>query len=99
MQFENRRKHRRGRNRDIWRLLYEELDRKAVIGVLTVTTVEPHIKGGQAHHRETHLLAQARGLGLRSVDGSGMLLFQGVVAFEIWTGQPAPVEVMRQALL
>ena len=51
------------------------------------------------YHRETHLLAQARGLGLRSVDGSGMLLFQGVVAFEIWTGQPAPVEVMRQALL
>jgi shikimate dehydrogenase len=27
-----------------------------------------------------------------------MLLHQGAAALEIWTGQPAPVEVMRQAL-
>ncbi len=51
------------------------------------------------YHRETKLLADAARLGLRRVDGSGMLLFQGVVAFEIWTGQAAPVEAMRAALL
>ena len=51
------------------------------------------------YHRETALLSEASALGLATVDGSGMLLFQGVVAFEIWTGQPAPVEAMRAALL
>jgi shikimate 5-dehydrogenase len=27
-----------------------------------------------------------------------MLLFQGLAAFEIWTGQPAPEAAMRAAL-
>jgi shikimate dehydrogenase len=47
---------------------------------------------------ETTLLARARGLGLRGVDGLGMLLHQGALAFERWTGRPAPVAVMRKAL-
>jgi shikimate dehydrogenase len=28
-----------------------------------------------------------------------MLLYQGTAALEIWTGQPAPVELMREALM
>ena len=32
------------------------------------------------------------------VDGLGMLLYQGVRAFQLFTGQEAPVEVMRKAL-
>lgn len=51
------------------------------------------------YHRQTRLLAEAAARGLTTVDGTGMLLFQGTVAFEIWTGQPAPVEAMRAALL
>lgn len=31
-------------------------------------------------------------------NGLGMLLYQGVLAFELWTGLRAPVEVMREAL-
>jgi shikimate 5-dehydrogenase len=27
-----------------------------------------------------------------------MLLFQGVIAFEIWTGKKAPVVIMKNAL-
>jgi len=27
-----------------------------------------------------------------------MLLYQGALAFELWTGRPAPIEVMRKAL-
>jgi shikimate dehydrogenase len=27
-----------------------------------------------------------------------MLLYQGAIAFELWTGKKAPVEVMRKAL-
>ncbi len=37
--------------------------------------------------------------GARPVDGLGMLLHQGAVAFEMWTDRPAPLEVMRDALL
>jgi shikimate dehydrogenase len=48
---------------------------------------------------QTQLLCQARILGLRAVNGLPMLLHQGALAFTLWTGQPAPLEVMRLALL
>ncbi|MGQ9668168.1 MAG: shikimate dehydrogenase [Anaerolineae bacterium] len=48
---------------------------------------------------ETVLLRQARLAGARAVSGLEMLVWQGVVAFEHWTGREAPVEVMRQACL
>ena len=47
---------------------------------------------------ETPLLCAARAAGCRTANGLGMLLYQGAKALEIWTGQPAPVEVMRRAL-
>lgn len=48
--------------------------------------------------RETTLLRAARERGLRAVDGLGMLLHQGAIAFEKWTGRPAPLSAMRSAL-
>lgn len=48
--------------------------------------------------RQTSILLAANALGLRTVDGLGMLLHQGAAAFELWTGHPAPLRVMRQAL-
>lgn len=36
---------------------------------------------------------------IKAANGLGMLLYQGTKALEIWTGQPAPVELMRAALL
>jgi shikimate dehydrogenase len=47
---------------------------------------------------ETPLLKAARAAGCRTANGLGMLLYQGAKALEIWSGKPAPVEVMRQAL-
>jgi shikimate dehydrogenase len=47
---------------------------------------------------ETKLLADAKAAGCRTANGLGMLLNQGVGAFEIWTGQTAPRDVMRRAL-
>jgi shikimate dehydrogenase len=47
---------------------------------------------------ETALLKSAKAAGCRTANGLGMLLYQGAKALEIWTGQPAPVEIMRQAL-
>lgn len=46
----------------------------------------------------TPLVRDSRTLGLKAESGLGMLLYQGVDAFEIWTGEDAPVEVMREAL-
>lgn len=47
---------------------------------------------------ETPLLAAAQAAGCRTANGLGMLLHQGAKALEIWSGQPAPIEVMRRAL-
>jgi shikimate dehydrogenase len=47
---------------------------------------------------ETPLLQAARAAGCRTANGLGMLLHQGARAFAIWTGQTAPLDVMRRAL-
>jgi shikimate dehydrogenase len=47
---------------------------------------------------ETKLLATAKAAGCKTSNGLGMLLHQGAAAFEIWTGQTAPINVMRRAL-
>jgi shikimate dehydrogenase len=47
---------------------------------------------------ETPLLKAAKAAGCPSANGLGMLLYQGAKALELWTGQNAPIEVMRQAL-
>ncbi len=46
---------------------------------------------------ETCLLRHAGRSGARTIDGLGMLLYQGAAALEIWTGQTPPIEVMRAA--
>ncbi len=48
--------------------------------------------------QQTTFLKNAANRGLQTVSGKGMLLHQGTIAFELWTGQQAPVEVMRKAL-
>ena len=47
---------------------------------------------------ETAFLREARELGCRKLDGLGMLLYQGVYAWEFWLGGQAPVGVMERAL-
>ena len=46
---------------------------------------------------DTPLLKAARHAGARTLGGLPMLVYQGAAAFELWTGQPAPVEVMFKA--
>jgi shikimate dehydrogenase len=47
---------------------------------------------------ETPLLQAAKAAGCRTANGLGMLLYQGAKALEIWTGTPAPIDAMREAL-
>jgi shikimate dehydrogenase len=46
----------------------------------------------------TPLLRTARSHGCQVLNGLSMLLYQGALAFELWTGQPAPIKVMQKAL-
>ena len=46
----------------------------------------------------TGLVSAARAVGMRAENGLGMLLHQGAIAFELWTGEEAPIEVMKDAL-
>lgn len=50
------------------------------------------------YNRETRLIQDSKSLGIPAAGGLGMLFYQGVSAWELWTGQQAPVDVMRQAL-
>jgi shikimate dehydrogenase len=46
----------------------------------------------------TPLLRAARAHGCQVLNGLSMLLFQGALAFELWTDRPAPIQVMQRAL-
>jgi shikimate dehydrogenase len=50
-------------------------------------------------YKNTRLLKEAGHRGAKTLNGSGMLLWQGVLAFELWTGQKPPVRLMRKILL
>ena len=47
---------------------------------------------------ETAFMKTARAAGAQATNGLGMLLHQGAHAFEIWTGRPPPLDVMRRKL-
>ena len=49
--------------------------------------------------RPTQFLQQAKQQGAIAIDGLEMLVQQGAAALKIWLQQPAPVDIMRQALL
>ncbi|MBN1935061.1 MAG: shikimate dehydrogenase [Anaerolineae bacterium] len=46
---------------------------------------------------ETRLLRQTKQSGALAIDGLGMLIAQGALSFQMWTGQWPPEEVMRKA--
>ena len=46
----------------------------------------------------TRLLKEAETRGALTLDGLGMLVYQGAIAFKLWTGEDAPVDVMKKAL-
>ena len=49
-------------------------------------------------YSRTRLLQDAQAAGSTVLDGELMLLHQGAAAFTLWTGQPAPVELMQEKL-
>ena len=48
--------------------------------------------------RETAMLKMAKEVGCKTMNGMGMMLFQGAAAFEMWTGKEMPIEHMKEVL-
>ncbi len=47
---------------------------------------------------ETKMRKMAKEAGCKTMNGLGMMLFQGSAAFELWTGRPMPIEYMKEIL-
>ena len=50
------------------------------------------------HTPMTPFLGEARARGAQTLDGLGMLVYQGSIGFKLWTGLDAPVKIMYDAL-
>ena len=48
---------------------------------------------------KTKLLTEAESAGAKAISGLEMLVRQGALAFEMWTGLTAPLEIMRKATI
>ena len=48
--------------------------------------------------RKTKLLEMAEGVGCKTLNGLGMMLWQGARAFEMWTGEEMPVEYVKEQM-
>ena len=48
--------------------------------------------------RETELLKMAKEAGCKTMNGLGMMLFQGDAAFYLWTGKHMPIDHMKEVL-
>jgi shikimate dehydrogenase len=47
---------------------------------------------------QTKLLREAKAAGARTISGLDMLVWQGAISFEKWTGQTPPADVMYQSV-
>jgi shikimate dehydrogenase len=47
---------------------------------------------------KTRLLQEAEAAGCVTIDGLSMFVYQGARQFELWTGIPAPMDIMRMAV-
>jgi len=45
---------------------------------------------------QTRLLKEAEAAGAKTIDGLEMLVWQGALAFEKWTGRQAPLDLMKR---
>ncbi len=47
---------------------------------------------------KSKLMEQAESVGATAINGLGMMLWQGALAFELWTGQEMPVSYIKEQL-
>ena len=63
-------------------------------------STSPHVLISDISYKPpvTQFLKKAQEAGRKTLGGLGMLVYQGAISLEIWTGQKAPVEVMKNSL-
>lgn len=66
--------------------------------LVTADFIRPHFIVADIVYNpmKTRLLAEAEKAGARTISGLEMLIWQGALAFEKWTGKKAPLNVMRK---
>jgi len=66
--------------------------------LVTSNLIRPHFIVADIVYNpyKTRLLAEAEKAGARTINGLEMLIWQGALAFEKWTGKKAPLNVMRK---
>ena len=47
---------------------------------------------------EEQMLKMAKEAGCKTMNGLGMMLFQGAAAFKLWTGKEMPIDHMKEVL-
>ena len=47
---------------------------------------------------ESLLLKEAKKLGCKTINGIGMMIYQGAEAFKLWTGMEMPIDTVKGAL-
>jgi shikimate dehydrogenase len=72
--------------------------KKGDLSPFDVTGLSPAQTVCDLIYKATPLLEAAASKGCSTMDGLGMLLWQGVLAFELWTSVLPPVNIMREAL-
>jgi shikimate dehydrogenase len=79
--------------------LGDATDEAAFVDALPLDALAPHAwVTSLVYHRTPLILERAKARGHTILDGRGMLVHQGARAFTIWTGRPAPIDVMTRAL-
>lgn len=68
------------------------------VSPIPATVLLPELLVLDLIYRRTPLLRDAEAAGCTVQDGETMLLHQGAASFTLWTGQPAPLDVMGDAL-
>ncbi len=68
-----------------------DIDYKSIQAGMVVCDVIPNPP-------RTPFLKAAEAAGARTLDGLGMLVYQGAIAFKMWSGMEAPLHIMRTAL-
>ena len=48
---------------------------------------------------ETRLIREAKAIGCKVIPGTELFVNQAARQFELWTGQTAPIDVMREVLV
>lgn len=77
--------------------LYPDIDAKVALDFDSITP-EMIVADVIPNPPDTHLVRTAREKGCRVIDGLGMLVAQGVIGIEYWTGRTPDAGVMRRAL-